>query len=149
MSENNTSDSYEVGFGKPPESTQFKKGVSGNPKGRPKKPLDFDDELLRESRSSITLNDNGRLRRISKLEAVVKQMTNKAMSGNMPAARIYLDRLQVALEKAALREAAKARELERRTDLRSLSDEELEKLLAMNRKGAEQERKKGHISNAD
>lgn len=25
---------YEVGFGKPPEETQFKKGKSGTPKGR-------------------------------------------------------------------------------------------------------------------
>ena len=41
MREKNTSDSYEVGYGKPPKSTQFEKGVSGNPKGRPKKPLDF------------------------------------------------------------------------------------------------------------
>ena len=28
--------SYEVGYGKPPKHTQFKKGQSGNPKGRPK-----------------------------------------------------------------------------------------------------------------
>ncbi|WP_433990382.1 hypothetical protein SuNHUV7_20230 (plasmid) [Pseudoseohaeicola sp. NH-UV-7] len=27
---------YDVGFGKPPEAGQFKKGQSGNPKGRPK-----------------------------------------------------------------------------------------------------------------
>lgn len=30
-------DDYEVGYGKPPKSTQFKKGQSGNPRGRPKK----------------------------------------------------------------------------------------------------------------
>jgi hypothetical protein len=29
-------DDYEVGYGKPPENTKFKKGQSGNPKGRPK-----------------------------------------------------------------------------------------------------------------
>ena len=28
---------YEVGYGRPPSHTQFKKGLSGNPKGRPKR----------------------------------------------------------------------------------------------------------------
>ena len=28
---------YDVGFGKPPESGRFRSGVSGNPKGRPKR----------------------------------------------------------------------------------------------------------------
>lgn len=27
---------YEVGYGKPPEDTRFRKGQSGNPRGRPK-----------------------------------------------------------------------------------------------------------------
>ena len=35
MSTHDESD-YEVGYGKPPQSTQFRKGRSGNPKGRPK-----------------------------------------------------------------------------------------------------------------
>lgn len=149
MSENDTSDGYEVGYGKPPQSTQFKKGVSGNPKGRPKKPLDFDDELLRESRSLITINENGQRRRISKLAAVFKQLTNNAMSGNMPAARTYLDRVLVAFEKRALRQAAQARERERCNDLNNLTDEELMRLAAGALKDKEQEMKKGHISNAD
>jgi hypothetical protein len=130
MSENNRSDSYEVGYGKPPRSTQFKKGVSGNPKGRPKKPFDFDDELLRESRSLITLNEKGQIRRISKHRAVIKQTMHKAMSGNISAVRTYLERHQIASEKAALREAAQARELERRNDVKSLSDEELMRIAA-------------------
>lgn len=33
---NKGSDSYSVGYKNPPKNTQFKKGQSGNPKGRPK-----------------------------------------------------------------------------------------------------------------
>ena len=36
MSERKDSSDYEVGYGKPPKDGQFKKGVSGNPSGRPK-----------------------------------------------------------------------------------------------------------------
>jgi hypothetical protein len=87
MSEKNTPDSYDIGYGKPPRDTQFKKGVSGNPKGRPKKALDFEHELIKESKSLMTINENGRSKRISKHKAVIKQLINKAMSGNIPAAR--------------------------------------------------------------
>src|ERR1700722_3095760 len=130
MSEKNTSDSYEVGYGKPPKSAQFEKSVSGNPKGRPKKALDFDHELLRESRACVTLNENGRRRRISKRVAVIKQLINKAMSGNVPAARIYLDFHQVALEKIALREASQSSDTEKYNDLMTLTNEELMRIAA-------------------
>jgi hypothetical protein len=60
MSKKKSSDSYEVGYGKPPKNGRFQKGVSGNPKGRPKKSLNFDDELIRESNSMMTINENGR-----------------------------------------------------------------------------------------
>ena len=149
MSEENMSDGYEVGYGKPPRATQFQKGVSGNPKGRPKKALDLDHELLRESRASITLNENGSRRRISKHEAAIKQLLNKAMGGNIPALRTYFDRYQIASEKVAQLEAAQAKEAERRSDIRNWTDEELERMIVDALKADEQETKKGHISNAD
>src|ERR1700724_183838 len=101
MSEENMSDSYEVGYGKPPKTTQFKKGSSGNPKGRPKKIRDFDLELLRQSRETIVVNVNGRPCRISKHEAVSMQLINKAASGDLPALRTYVGRHEVGLEKEA------------------------------------------------
>jgi hypothetical protein len=128
MSEN-TSDSYEVGYGKPPKNTQFRKGVSGNPKGRPKKPLDFEHELLRESRSFITINENGCRRRISKHSAVLKQLTHKAMSGNVPAARTYLALCQVAFEKLALLEASESSGPRKYDGVSTLTDEELVKII--------------------
>jgi hypothetical protein len=125
MSEENMSDSYEVGYGKPPRNTQFRKGVSGNPKGRPRKALDFHHELLRQSRASVTLNENGSRRRISKHQAAILQLLNKAIGGNMPALRIYLGHYQVALEKVALQEASQSSDPRKYDDVSTLTDEEL------------------------
>ena len=124
------SDGYEVGYGKPPKTTQFQKGVSGNPKGRPKKARDFDHELLRESRASITLNENGSRRRISKHEAAIKQLINKAISGNIPALRTYLDRYQIAFERIALLEASRSSDTRKYDDVKKLTNEELERMVA-------------------
>lgn len=41
-------DEYEVGYGKPPQRTQFKKGQTGNPKGRPKGATTFAEAAMRE-----------------------------------------------------------------------------------------------------
>jgi hypothetical protein len=108
MSEENMSDSYEVGYGKPPRNTQFQKGLSGNPKGRPKKALDFDHALLRESRALVTINENGSRRRVSKHGLAIKQLLHKAIGGNVPALRDYLNRHEIASEKIALREASQS-----------------------------------------
>jgi len=124
------SDGYEVGYRKPPKDTQFKKGSSGNPKGRPKKARDFDHELLRESRASITLNENGSRRRISKHEAAIKQLINKAISGNIPALRTYLDRYQIAFERIALLEASRSSDTRKYDDVKKLTNEELERMVA-------------------
>ena len=145
MSENNMPEDYEVGYGKPPRDNQFRKGVSGNPKGRPKTPLEFDDQLLRESRRPIIINEHGRRRRISKHEAVIKQLTNQAMKGDRFAARTYLEYRKVASDKAALMEEAQARERARRKNVKELSDEELMQIIIdFQEQERREEGKKGH-----
>jgi hypothetical protein len=101
MSKKKKSDSYEVGYGKPPENTRFQKGASGNPRGRPKKSLGFDHELIKESESFMTINENGRRRRISKHKVAVKQLMKQVITGDAQAQRIYFDKRQQALERLA------------------------------------------------
>ena len=89
-------------------------------------------------------------RRISKHEAAILQLLNKAISGNMPALRTYLGHYQIASEKVALREASQSRGPIKSEDIPTLSDEELYRLLYEEaQKTREQETKKGHISNVD
>ncbi len=92
---------YKVGFGKPPKDTQFRKGQSGNPKGRPKGVLNFTTVLERTLRERVVVNENGRRKVITKLEAAVKQMVNKAASGDSAAQRQLLALVISAEERAS------------------------------------------------
>ena len=66
------------GYKKPPKDTQFKKGTSGNPKGRPKgkKNKTTADLLNKELNSKLKLKDGSSL---SKREAAVKNFSNNAL----------------------------------------------------------------------
>lgn len=75
------------GYGRPPKNSQFKKGQSGNPKGRPKGTLNFVCVLQRTLRERVVINENGRRRTITKLEAAIKQLVNRAAGGDMNAFR--------------------------------------------------------------
>ena len=82
---------YEVGFGKPPTGTRFKKGQSGNPKGRPKGALNWATILARSLREKVIINENGHRKVITKLEAAVKQLVNMAAGGDLRALRHLAD----------------------------------------------------------
>jgi hypothetical protein len=126
MSKENETPDYEIGYGKPPKSGQFKKGVSGNPSGRPKKPTDFLSALLREANSEVPINENGKQKKAKKIEVVAKQVMNKAASGSIQAQRLLFKLLQQAEERAAEQEQAfpNKRSLEGLT-AKELTEEEL------------------------
>jgi Family of unknown function (DUF5681) len=82
---------YEVGFGRPPKRTRWKKGQSGN-RGRRKArrastTTEMIDKLLL---SPIEITVNGKLRRVTKLEAILLQLWRKELAGNHRASAVRL-----------------------------------------------------------
>ena len=76
------SPNYLVGYKRPPGSGQFKKGQSGNPKGRPRGAKSIREFFDQELSATVPIREGGRSRKISKREVIVKRQINKAMEGD-------------------------------------------------------------------
>jgi hypothetical protein len=83
---------YAVGYGKPPVHTRFRKGVSGNPGGRPAKaPLERIKTLaLSEAYRAITVKDGGVTATLPAIRAVLRRQLALAAKGNGPAQRAII-----------------------------------------------------------
>lgn len=80
-----STDHYAVGYGKPPQHSRFQPGQSGNPKGRPKGSLNLAVALNRALREKVTVVEHGRSHQITKLDAAVKGLVNRAVKGDAKA----------------------------------------------------------------
>jgi len=76
---------YEIGYRRPPASGRFKPGRSGNPEGRPKGSRNFLTLLEQELNKTISVTENGRKRKLTRLQAIVKRMVNSALNGDQKA----------------------------------------------------------------
>jgi hypothetical protein len=90
-----------VGYCNPPKRTRFKKGQSGNPQGRPKGALNMATVLERTLRERVVINENGKRKTITKLEAAYKQLSNKAASGELKALQLVSALVRSAEDRAA------------------------------------------------
>ena len=82
----NEGDQDEVGYGRPPRRHQFPKGRSGNPKGRPKGARGLKTDLKAELASLVAITENGKTKKITKQQVVLKSLVAKAAKGDTKAA---------------------------------------------------------------
>jgi hypothetical protein len=92
---------HEIGYKHPPKRTQFRPGISGNPKGRPTGRRNVATVVRRTLAEKVIINENGIRKTVTKLEAAIKQLANKAVSGDLNAMRQLLPVLAVLDDSAA------------------------------------------------
>ena len=77
---------YEVGYRRPPKTTRFKPGQSGNPKGRPAKSRNFKSDVKKTLETPIRLVKDGKPQTVSTQEGVLLRLSEKALKGGCPIA---------------------------------------------------------------
>lgn len=88
-------DHEQVGYKQPPEASKFRKGQSGNPRGRPRnshREIPYDAVLGQ----MVTIREDGRERRVTAAEAFLLQLTQKGLAGDSVAARASLEAVEAA-----------------------------------------------------
>ena len=88
---------YEVGYGRPPTETRWRKGQSGNPGPKKRKPasvatVEIIDRLFSES---VEIVENGVPRKVSTLEAILMRLWAAEISGSKRAGRVRLQFLEL------------------------------------------------------
>jgi hypothetical protein len=81
---------YVVGYRRPPKATRFTAGQSGNPKGRPKGSRSVGAMLQDIIQQKIGVTENGKTRRISALEVMLRRLVNDAMRSDPRALKLLL-----------------------------------------------------------
>ena len=76
--------SNKSGRGNPPKHSRFKKGVSGNPKGRPKRRKgQLVSHIISQVQNTLTAyREGGRTKLASRLKLILKKLVNAALGGD-------------------------------------------------------------------
>ena len=120
---------YAVGYGRPPRQHQFKSGQSGNPRGRPKGVRSEDDILAKLLNRKIPIQDRGRVRHVSVLEAAYYRVAQNALKGDLKAMNFLMNR------KAAVAQTRSGETPEMNEDDRVVLDAYLAQLMTPQTKG--------------
>ena len=88
MGKNVDDSRYNIGFAKPPEHSRFRKGCSGNARGRPRGTLNLATILERVLQAKVTIDENGVCRTVTKLELAIEKLVDLAVKGDLAALRL-------------------------------------------------------------
>ncbi len=92
-----TKDKYEVGYKKPPHETQWEKGRSGNPKGRPKgsNKKYVADNLSKKFISfmgeEVFVKTNGETQKLAHIDIIIRKLMKSAADGNTSSIKFIID----------------------------------------------------------
>jgi hypothetical protein len=84
---------YEVGYRKPPLHSRFPKGKSGNPSGKRARDPSMAELMRTELNKKILITENGKARRITKLQAMVMKSVQQAIQGDPRAHKQVMEAL--------------------------------------------------------
>ena len=76
-----------VGYRRPPLHSRFRKGQSGNPRGRPARGRTIPEAIRRALHSMVVVTENGERKRAPRIDVIARQVTNKAAAGDLAAVR--------------------------------------------------------------
>lgn len=89
---------YDIGYGKPPQEHRFRKGQSGNPRGRTRKdtrtlppPAGLQETFVNVAHQPLTMTVNGRQVTTTRFEAAVHRLSADALKGDKRAMKLFLD----------------------------------------------------------
>jgi hypothetical protein len=74
-----------VGYKNPPKASRFKKGMSGNPKGRPRGRRSFKTELREVLDAKVVVTEGGRKSKVSTSHAMLLRLRQRALNGDVRA----------------------------------------------------------------
>lgn len=109
----------EIGYGKPPVHSQFKKGRSGNPGGRPRgiTPGRAKALALKEAYRMVRVREGDSVVSLPAIQAILRGQIALAAKGNGPAQRAVIEAVQAIEQELAGHAAAAKGEESKLSDL--------------------------------